>query len=77
MVVKVPVFLLDRTVMVPVEVQFRTIAMDTWASLEHELKYKNRGEITESVHEQLIDCAHRLASIDTQMEEIRRTINNN
>lgn len=75
-VIAVPIFLLDKTLRVPVEIQFRTIAMDTWASLEHELKYKNRGEITDELHGQLIDCANRLFEIDIKMEEIRKSINN-
>ena len=41
LVVEVPIFLSDRTYHMPVEIQIRTIAMDTWASLEHELKYKS------------------------------------
>jgi putative GTP pyrophosphokinase len=73
-VIKVPIYLLDRTLSVPVEVQFRTIAMDTWASLEHELKYKNKGQVSEEMHNQLIDCANRLSEIDRQMEDIRKTI---
>lgn len=73
-VIKIPVYLLDRTLSVPVEVQFRTIAMDTWASLEHELKYKNKGQISEEMHERLIDCANKLLEIDMQMEDIRKSI---
>ncbi|HKK94816.1 MAG TPA: GTP pyrophosphokinase family protein [Anaerovoracaceae bacterium] len=75
-VIAIPIFLLDKTLNVPVEIQFRTIAMDTWASLEHELKYKNKGEITKEMHEQLIDCANRLSDTDVKMEEIRKNINN-
>ena len=44
--------------MVPVEIQLRTIAMDTWASLEHELKYKRSGGITPEMEEELKDCAN-------------------
>ena len=40
-VIEVPIFLVSKKVSIPVEMQFRSIAMDTWASLEHELKYKN------------------------------------
>ena len=45
LVVEVPIFLSDRTYNMPVEIQIRTIAMDTWASLEHELKYKSSREM--------------------------------
>ena len=40
LIVKVPIFLSDKVEHVAVEVQFRTIAMDFWASLEHKLRYK-------------------------------------
>ena len=41
LVISVPVFLLDGCEEVPVEIQLRTVAMDFWASLEHQLRYKN------------------------------------
>lgn len=43
LILEVPVFLSTRTIDVPIEVQIRTIAMDFWASAEHELKYKYQG----------------------------------
>lgn len=46
LIVRVPVFLSDHTEHVPVEVQIRTIAMDFWASLEHELRYKSQAEMS-------------------------------
>ena len=45
LVVEVPVYLANEKVMVPVEIQIRTIAMDFWATLEHHLRYKNDKEI--------------------------------
>ena len=47
LVVSVPVFLSDRTVPTPVEIQIRTMAMDFWASLEHHLRYKTQNNIDE------------------------------
>lgn len=73
-VISVPVFLVHSQEVVPVELQFRSIAMDTWASLEHELKYKNKGELSGAVQEQLKECAKTLADVDTQMEDIRHQV---
>lgn len=74
LVVEIPVFLSDKTEMVPVEIQLRTIAMDTWASLEHELKYKRSGGITLEMEEELKDCANAMAEVDRRMEEIHKAL---
>ena len=74
LVVEIPVFLSDKTEMVPVEIQLRTIAMDTWASLEHELKYKRSGGITPEMEEELKDCANAMAEVDRRMEEIHKAL---
>lgn len=56
------------------EIQLRTIAMDTWAALEHELKYKkdisNPGMIAQELHR----CANDLAACDVSMQTLRRII---
>lgn len=74
MIVSVPVFFSDQTRDMAVEVQIRTIAMDFWASLEHQLKYKqevpNQAEIVRS----LSACAEQIASIDEQMWQVRQQI---
>lgn len=73
----VPVFLSSGAHYTPVEVQFRTIAMDYWASLEHALRYKTDlpdAKIAE--HSQtLLDCARSLQNIEVQMQNIHRDIN--
>ena len=74
LVVEIPVFLSDKTEMVPVYIQLRTIAMDTWASLEHELKYKRSGGITPEMEEELKDCANAMAEVDRRMEEIHKAL---
>ena len=74
LVVEIPVCLSDKTEMVPVEIQLRTIAMDTWASLEHELKYKRSGGITPEMEEELKDCANAMAEVDRRMEEIHKAL---
>lgn len=73
-VITVPVFLVNSRATVPVEIQFRSIAMDTWASLEHELKYKNKGALSEDIQLQLTQCATTLAAVDEQMERIRHQV---
>ena len=48
--------------------------MDTWASLEHELKYKRSGGITPEMEEELKDCANAMAEVDRRMEEIHKAL---
>lgn len=74
LVVQIPVFLSDRTEMVPVEIQLRTIAMDTWASLEHELKYKRVGGMTPLMEADLKECAEAMAEVDRKMEQIHKEL---
>ena len=73
-VISIPVFLVNSKTTVPVEIQFRSIAMDTWASLEHELKYKNKGALTEDIQKQLTQCAKTLSDVDEQMERVRHQV---
>ena len=70
----VPVFLSDHTELVPAEVQIRTIAMDFWASLEHQLKYKAEAPVPDSLHQRLRLCAQRIAELDEEMQEIYRQL---
>ena len=72
-----PVFLSSGEHYMPVEVQFRTIAMDYWASLEHALRYKSDLPDTKlAEHSQtLLDCARSLQNIEVQMQNIHRDIN--
>ncbi|MBS4761267.1 GTP pyrophosphokinase family protein [Carnobacteriaceae bacterium zg-ZUI252] len=57
-----------------VEVQLRTIAMDTWASLEHQLKYKRDIQNTQRIEKELKRCADELASCDLSLQTIRQLI---
>lgn len=75
-VVALPVYLVNRKAMVPVELQFRSVAMDTWACLEHELRYKNKGALTDEVKGRLNSCAQRLTEIDEEMSAIRHEVLN-
>ena len=73
-VVLVPVFLSEGCKKVPVEIQIRTIAMDTWASLEHELKYKRKQKLSEKDELQLLRCAEAMAEVDRRMQEIHKEL---
>jgi putative GTP pyrophosphokinase len=54
-----------------VEVQIRTIAMNFWASLEHQIHYKKDQEDVEDVVAQLTECANIISQTDAKMQEIR------
>jgi putative GTP pyrophosphokinase len=75
LIISVPVFLSDRTESVKVEVQIRTIAMDYWASLEHELAYRLSGDKVETVADELKACAEIIADTDQRMQALYDIIN--
>jgi len=75
LVVTLPIFLAETTEHVPVEIQIRTIAMDFWASLEHQLKYKAQDDISEEVRLRLKKCAESITLLDTEMQSIHKEIN--
>ena len=77
MIVRVPVFFEDDVKFVKVEVQIRTIAMDFWATLEHELKYKNRIPDGNEIASELKECAEIISDADFKMLEIRKRIEAN
>lgn len=74
LIVTVPVFLSESTELVKVEIQIRTIAMDFWASLEHELWYKLTDEKTDQVTKELKDCADGIAQIDLRMQNLHNLL---
>ena len=69
-VVETPVYLSNTEHHITVEIQLRTIAMDFWASLEHELRYKTTAKIPEGIRRELRHCAETIAMTDQEMEEI-------
>lgn len=69
-IIEVPVFLSERTETVPVEIQFRTVTMDMWASLEHEIKYKSKNVLTEEDEMKIKECSIKLANVDYEMQRI-------
>lgn len=74
LILEIPIFLSEEKKYRRVEVQFRTIAMDFWASLEHKLKYKKDLEDQETIFEELKACADEIAALDQRMQAIRDRI---
>lgn len=79
LIIEVPIFLENEKRPMKVEVQFRTIAMDFWASLEHKLRYKKNipESEAEELAKELTECAKASAELDKKMEEIRDRIEKN
>lgn len=74
-VVEVPIFLSDRKEYMKVEVQIRTIAMDFWASLEHQIHYKKYTDNEDvRIVRELKECADTIYATDKKMEAIRRKL---
>ena len=71
LIVAVPIFLTKEKRIMNVEVQLRTIAMDSWASLEHQLRYKKDVEFTESMAKDLYYCAQLSAELDAKMDALQ------
>ena len=73
LIVSVPIFLEHEKRDMKVEVQLRTIAMDFWASLEHKIRYKKDlpAELTDTLYEELLECAQISTDLDMRMQSIR------
>lgn len=74
LILEVPIFLSNEKKNMKVEVQFRTIAMDFWASLEHKLKYKKKIENAEEISKELQRCAEASSQLDLRMQALRDRI---
>ena len=70
LIVNVPIVISEGTMVLPVEIQLRTIAMDMWASLEHELRYKSDRQFTEQDAARLRLCSDAISEIDREMQDI-------
>lgn len=75
LIIKVPVYQKSRIIYIPVEIQIRTIAMDCWASLEHELVYKGTKSVNISIQRRLKHCADMMAKTDIEMQKIYLELN--
>lgn len=73
-VIEIPVFLSSERVSVPVEVQFRTIAMDFWASLEHKIYYKYSAAVPDGLFDELKSAAATATELDARMERLHRQL---
>jgi putative GTP pyrophosphokinase len=74
LIVAIPVFRAGRTDRMPVEIQIRTIAMDFWASLEHKIYYKYRGEVPPTLRSELTEAADAATALDEKMEALHRLV---
>ena len=74
LIVETPIYLHNQKKMMKVEVQFRTISMDWWASLEHKIRYKKDVVITDQIAKELFDCAAMGAQLDQRMEKIQHSV---
>ena len=74
LIVSVPIFLENEKRIMKVEIQLRTIAMDCWASLEHQLRYKKDFEFTDDMAAELSDCARLSAELDARMDALRQLV---
>ena len=75
MIVLVPIHLENRTEYIPVEIQIRTVAMDCWASLDHKLRYRVPGKISEELEKEIFESANDMLEIDKKMQHISDVIN--
>ncbi len=74
LIVSVPIYLAAGKRDVKVEVQLRTISMDFWASLEHELRYKQRIQFTPELNQEILECADLSAQLDERMGNLQQAL---
>ncbi len=76
LIVEVPIFLLDEKRYVRAEVQLRTINQNSWAKLEHRMRYKKNlsEDILSQTHDELLECAELSNQLDLKMQAIRNII---
>ena len=68
-IIRVPVYFMNKKQMVPVELQIRTLAMDLWASLEHDIKYKSLyQDVTMDFSDELKECSRQIYEAEEKME---------
>ena len=75
LIVAVPIFLANEKKMLPVEIQIRTMAMDFWASLEHQLLYKKDVKPNDEITHGLKNCADIMATLDANMNRLMNSLN--
>lgn len=75
LIVEIPIFLEKEKRKMKVEIQLRTIAMDCWASLEHQLRYKKGISFTDEMQHELLRCAMLSMELDRRMDKLRDNAN--
>ncbi len=73
-IIEVPVFLSGGAESVCVEMQFRTVAMDFWASLEHKIYYKYDRRVPDELLDELKEAAETAARLDGRMERLHQEV---
>ncbi|MBQ2740440.1 MAG: GTP pyrophosphokinase family protein [Clostridia bacterium] len=76
LIAEIPVSLSKETRSVPVEIQLRTISMNMWASLEHEVSYKVNADLLDSYRAELKTCADEMHAVEKKMQGICHRIRN-
>ena len=74
MIVEIPVYFSDEVRPVRCEIQIRTIAMDFWATLDHDMQYKKQVEDAEQIMQELKECADIIHQTDEKMMRLRERI---
>ncbi|MGN0141043.1 MAG: GTP pyrophosphokinase family protein [Roseburia sp.] len=76
MVIRVPVYFMNKKQYVPVELQIRTLAMDLWASLEHDIKYKSlyQGVAVDDFGDELKECSRLIYEAEEKMERMNAVL---
>ena len=74
LIIEIPIFLHDEKRFMKVEVQFRTISMDWWASLEHKIRYKKDVDHHEIIESELLKCGDIASELDERMEQIYKYV---
>ncbi len=74
LIIETPVFFSTGKEMIRVEIQIRTVAMDFWASLEHQIRYKNNAPDVQIIADELKACADTIAQTDAKMQQLKKRI---
>lgn len=74
MILDVAIAFQQETQWIRVELQLRTAAMDYWANLDHQLRYKRGEKETDMIDEELQQCAAVITQLDQKMLEVRKKI---
>lgn len=72
-VCEIPIFFNNDIILMKVEIQIRSLAMDFWASLEHDIRYKPDEEPKQEIQDELIECAKTINKLDNEMINLYRT----